>query len=515
MIGRELASRYRIEKLLGKGAMGAVYKARHIKVGRPFAVKVLHEHLLADGKLKRRFEREAELAGKLHHVNVVGVVDVGETDDGAQYMVMEYADGDTLTSLMTGPMAPATVTVIVKQLLDGLAHAHDHGLVHRDFKPDNVIVELDRSGNLRPRIVDFGIAILRDHASTPDGADRLTTGGLVLGTPHYMAPEHAMGVSMDHRIDLFALGVIVFEMLTGVVPFDGDGVDVARANLLTETPPMGVRVPGVFVDPLLEAFTRRLLEKQPDARPPTAKAARELLDLIERDRAAAANELGLAPAIATPPPVAPAPALVPPAIATVATPVSTARAVTSEPRTDRIGAHGAPHRRVLAIAAGIVAVILAVVIVKVATRSSSDTAPAAAAPPPIAPADANTPAITIDAAVTPPPADAPPPIPAIALVPTRPATAPARPRPRPRPAAGSAAPQGPVIADTSADAVARLYGVVGRELKALDTAKGSGATANLWPRYLRIRINDVLTTPDKRIEAQRALAQLRREIAAH
>ncbi|HEY4058689.1 MAG TPA: protein kinase [Kofleriaceae bacterium] len=293
MIGRILGGRYRVESMLGKGAMGAVYRAKHVKVGRTFAIKVLHERLLQDPKTQKRFEREASLAGKLHHPNVVGVIDVGETDDGIHYMVMEYAEGRTLGSLVIGQMEPRRVITIAQQLLDGLQHAHETGLIHRDFKPENVIVEIDRFNVERPRIVDFGIAILREDASDPTQAERLTTAGLVLGTPHYMAPEHAMGGGIDHRIDLFALGVIIYELMTGSMPYDGDGVDVARANLSAPTPPMGVRVPGIMVDPLLEAFTRLLMQKKPSDRPDTAKDARHLLDTIEKDRPMAARILGV------------------------------------------------------------------------------------------------------------------------------------------------------------------------------------------------------------------------------
>jgi serine/threonine protein kinase len=408
LIGRVLGSRYRVEALLGKGAMGAVYRAKHVKVGRSFAVKVLHERLLVDPKLRKRFEREAELAGKLHHINVIGVVDVGETEDGIHFMVMEFAEGTTLGSLVDGPMDPKRAIGIAQQLCDGLQHAHEHGLIHRDFKPENVIVEKDRFGNERPRIVDFGIAILRDDAEDPQKKDRLTTAGLVLGTPHYMAPEHAMGAGIDHRIDLFALGVIMYELLTGWLPFDGDGVDVARANLIAPTPPMGVRVPGIIVDPLLEAFTRLLMQKKPADRPESAKAARHLLDLIERDRPMAARILGVVlpePAVAV---IATAPtAAMQPASADDAStrgrehrPVNPAtpapfrltNASTPSTRADTVPERGAPRAAPSSLSMGAIpsqsiepvqrsrgtmlavfggAIAIALVIVIVATRSSS------------------------------------------------------------------------------------------------------------------------------------------------
>ncbi len=295
LIGEVLANRYRIENRLGEGAMGSVYKAKHVKVGRAFAVKVLHPRLLEDDKVVQRFEREAELAGRLRHPNVIGVVDVGETTDGLRYMVMDFAEGPDMSSLLAeAPMPPPRIIHLVRQLLEGLFHAHSEGLIHRDFKPENVIVEKDAHGAEVPRIVDFGIAILREGGDPTNGTGRLTTNGLVLGTPHYMAPEQAVNDPIDHRIDLFALGIVIYEMLCAKLPFDGTGAEVARANLLLDPPPISQRVPYLEVDPLLEAFARRLMAKSRDARPPTAKVARELLDLIEKDReAAAAAQLGV------------------------------------------------------------------------------------------------------------------------------------------------------------------------------------------------------------------------------
>jgi serine/threonine-protein kinase len=292
LIGEVIASRYRIEARIGDGAMGAVYRALHVKVGRPFAVKVLRPSLTGDETLRRRFLREAELAGALHHPAIVGMVDIGETSTGLCYLVMEYVAGDTLYDLIVraAPLPAPRVIAIVRQLCDGLAHAHEHGLIHRDLKPENVVVERDQRGGDHIKIIDFGISILRDEAISTS-PDRLTTAGLVLGTPHYMAPEQALAEPIDHRVDLFALGVMCFEMLTGRAPFDGDGVEVAHANVSVETPAMRDRAPNRAVDPLLEAFTRRLMTKSRDGRPASAAAARVLLDLIDRDRVAAAKLL--------------------------------------------------------------------------------------------------------------------------------------------------------------------------------------------------------------------------------
>jgi serine/threonine protein kinase len=293
LVGRVLAERYQILHRLGEGAMGVVYKARHVKVGRTFAVKVLHPRALEDSKVVTRFEREAELAGRLRHPNVIGVVDVGEVD-GTRYMVMDFVEGPDLARLLDeAPMPGERIIRLVRQMLEGLHHAHEAGLIHRDFKPENVIVERDSHGGELPRIVDFGIALLREGTGAGDGQGRLTTSGLVLGTPHYMAPEQAVADPIDHRIDLFALGIVIYEMLSGRLPFDGSGAEVARANLLIDPPPISKRVPHLEVDPLLEAFARKLMHKKRDARPATARAARELLDLIDRDRMAAAIALGV------------------------------------------------------------------------------------------------------------------------------------------------------------------------------------------------------------------------------
>ncbi len=375
--GAVLASRYVIETLLGDGAMGAVYRARHIKVGRKFAVKVLHRALTANAKMLRRFEREAELAGRLSHPNLIGVVDVGATDSGLHYLVMEFAPGETLARLIDqAPMDEMRVIELARQLCDGLQAAHDAGLVHRDFKPENVIVEMDQSGREIPRIVDFGVAILRDPtAPETDDRGRLTTKGVVIGTPHYMAPEQALGATLDHRVDLFALGLICYEMLTGKLPFEGDGVDVARANMSADTPPMGMRVPTVIVDPVLEAIVGKLLEKHPADRPPSASATRDLLDLFVRDRLAAAEAVGFA--MMTPPP--PAPVVAPPPVIEAPEPpaVPSTRARREQERTTEVPERRRARRIISIIALAALALLL---VVWIGTRSHAKATGVAPAP---------------------------------------------------------------------------------------------------------------------------------------
>ena len=559
LIGEVLASRYQIEVRLGEGAMGAVYRARHVKVGRPFAVKVLHRKLLEDNKVAQRFEREAELAGRLRHPNVVGVVDVGETNDGLRYMVMDFAEGDDLATLLNeAPMKPERIINLTRQMLEGLYHAHEAGLIHRDFKPENVIIEKDDHGVECPRIVDFGIAILREGGDSTSGAGRLTTNGLVLGTPHYMAPEQAVADPIDHRIDLFALGIIVYEMLCGKLPFDGTGAEVARANLLLDPPRIADRVPYLQVDPLLEAFARKLMAKKRDHRPATAKAARELLDLIERDREAAAAALGVPldaarPSMTTqdatpiprhngdhpgtfPPPIrgeAPRPQQA------VAVAVPRSQKDISTQLTDPVVA----RRRWPMIAAVLVALAGIAVAAAVVFGGSHDNKPAVATTATTAtmtptPTPTPTPVPTAPA-TTPPPA--PPPVETKAAPPvetppvetppveTKPAQT-AKPhltsRPKhpetkvePKHAPEVKTTPAPPPVETKpktvdAGALVAQYKSVGAELKGLEQAKGVDAASDLWSRYRMIRITDALATQDKRDGASAVLSKLHADVTA-
>ncbi len=562
LIGQVLANRYQIETRLGEGAMGAVYRAKHVKVGRAFAVKILHPRLLEDHKVAQRFEREAELAGRLRHPNVIGVVDVGETPDGLRYMVMDFAEGNNLAVVLDdAPMKPERIILLVRQLLEGLYHAHEAGLIHRDFKPENVIIETDMHGAEVPRIVDFGIAILREGGDSPNGAGRLTTNGLVLGTPHYMAPEQAVADPIDHRIDLFALGIVIYEMLCGKLPFDGTGAEVARANLLIDPPPISNRVPYLEVDPLLEAFARNLMAKKRDHRPATAKAAREILDLIARDRAAAAAALGVpvqassrVPAITQPqspqprhsdqgndtfpPPLA---STLPAAELAVQTriPASQRNINTAVTRPLGYTDHELPRsssRRWVFAGLGLVLVggIAAFALRGSGTKTTDTTTP---------PTDDN----KVVMQTTAPPEPVPEPVPVPVPVPVIKDVGTGAPAvvdvqtpvpPVSRPEVKKAPPvtnqvakikdpkttkvpeikqpeikqpeiKQPEIKQSDAAAIGDRYREVGQKLGAL------GPAANeLWPRYRMIRIQDVMSKPDKRAEAAQILSKLERDIAA-
>jgi protein kinase-like protein len=594
LIGEVIASRYRVEAHVGDGSMGSVYRARHVKVGRPFALKVMRPSLTGDPGLRRRFLREAELAGGLHHPGIVAMVDLGETSTGLCYLVMEYAAGDTLYDLIvrSAPLPAARVISIVRQLCDGLAHAHDHGLIHRDLKPENVVVEPDPRGGDRMKIIDFGIAILRDDAVSTS-PERLTTAGLVLGTPHYMAPEQAMGDAIDHRVDLFALGVMCFEMLTGRAPFDGDGVEVAHANASIDTPAMRARAPELVVDPLLEAFTRRLMSKSRDARPGSAAAARALLDLIELDRTAAAAMLEVPLAAADTRNVLWAPRQ---PVAMAAAIMQTAVPVPLDPQDEctELTRAVTPRRAPVAAASAIavLAVVMVIVVAIAAQRprepeaapprqapisaamvaSHASLAPTVVAAPPTAAAPAAPSAIALPATAatetqpsaaaalatspttkSPTPSTSAKPAPHAVTVPRggmavgRPRAAPANRTAgdaevaaaapdasdaevaatvpsAPPPVAvavatqpiASAPPPGalplPTAPPASADpaSVAQLYAAIGQELRALD--KRRGAAADLWPVYLRIRINEVMADRALRDEVDAQLHRLHAQI---
>ncbi len=295
LIGTVVEDRYRIEAELGAGAMGTVYRARHIKVGRAVAIKVLHDHLVREPEMLDRFEREARIAAKLRHPNLVSVIDIGVTNDGKKMMVLELAPGRPMAELVCTPLVRERVIELTRQLLCGLEHAHGLGLVHRDLKPENVLVERAADGTETARIVDFGIAVLRDTDDTAEGR-RITTTGLVIGTPMYMSPEQARGESVDERTDLFALGVIVYEMLAGRPPFDGSGVEIMMLNMAQDPPSIATRT-GRTVDPLLEAFARKLMAREASDRFASASEALYVLDLIARNRELASEALGFATAV--------------------------------------------------------------------------------------------------------------------------------------------------------------------------------------------------------------------------
>jgi serine/threonine-protein kinase len=222
VVGQTLDGRYLLDAQLGQGGMGTVYRATHVRSGRQVAIKVLLPEWAQTGPMASRFEREARAAGFLKHPNLVDVLALGRVPDGPLYLVMELCAGRPLGDLLEdGALAPARAFAIAHQALDGVGFAHQHGFIHRDLKPDNLMIA-GEPGREQVKVLDFGLVKLVGLAAAELGADKLTATGLVFGTPLYMSPEQALGRVVDHRADLYALGLVLFEMLTGEPPFYSD-----------------------------------------------------------------------------------------------------------------------------------------------------------------------------------------------------------------------------------------------------------------------------------------------------
>ncbi|MDB5215582.1 MAG: Serine/threonine protein kinase [Myxococcaceae bacterium] len=290
LVGQRLG-RYRIEEKLGEGGMGVVFKATDEKLRRTVALKVLADDVVNDADRRRRFLREARLAASLTHPNIATVHDVGETDDGHIYIAMELVAGHSLRHrLEKGALGPNAAVRIAKDLTRALVKAHNLGIVHRDLKPDNVMV----SDELEVKVLDFGLAkpVATDDAREEPGANAsvVTEDGRVIGTPGYMAPEQAAGRAVDARTDVFAVGVVLYEMATGVRPFRGDSaMDVIIATARDEPARPSALAPEI--GSALERVIMRCLEKNADARyadaPELMRALEELGDEEEQRSATA------------------------------------------------------------------------------------------------------------------------------------------------------------------------------------------------------------------------------------
>jgi len=275
LVGTLLAERYRLVEQLGSGGMGAVYRAEHVHMKKSVAVKILHRHMTTNLEVVARFEREAVAAGRIEHPNVAAATDFGRLADGSFYLVLEYVEGKSLGLLMDqGPMDAGRALRITRQIADGLAAAHAAGVVHRDLKPDNVLL-FERDGVKEiVKVLDFGIA--KVHLDEGSGHKPLTQIGTIFGTPQYMSPEQGQGRTVDARSDLYALGVLLYEMLAGKLPFDGDDLVVLITKHVTEPPPP---LPASVPAPVRDLVTT-LLGKKPEERVQSAALLVERIDAL-------------------------------------------------------------------------------------------------------------------------------------------------------------------------------------------------------------------------------------------
>lgn len=278
--GRIVGGRYSVGEVLGRGGMGLVFRAKHVGIGRSVALKILRPDLLDSDDAVTRFAREARAAASIGHPNVVEVFDFGHTEQGEPWLAMELLEGETLGQRLrrSGPLPVASALRIVRQVCRALAAAHARGVIHRDLKSDNVFL-VEREGEDFVKLVDFGISKLLDHE---DGRGPATRDGVVLGTPHYMAPELVEGKPPpDHRVDLYALGCIAYEALTGQLPFNGrTPLEVAYKHVHASPAPPSRARPELTA--ALDAALLRSLAKDPAARYQTAEELEAALLQAER-----------------------------------------------------------------------------------------------------------------------------------------------------------------------------------------------------------------------------------------
>ncbi|MCC6747449.1 MAG: serine/threonine protein kinase [Deltaproteobacteria bacterium] len=286
-VGAKLGN-YDIQGILGEGGMGVVYRGEHSLLGKPVAIKVLHERFARRKGAADQFLKEARAASRIRHPSIVDVTDFGTSPDGSVYFIMEYLEGESLETILArqGVVPIFKAVNIVRQIGHALAAAHDHGIVHQDLKPDNIFLT-NREGRRRVvravqndtgrqfvveaegtfdfvKVLDFGVArMIADKA--PSGWSTKT--GIIFGTPHYMSPEQARGEAVDGRSDVYALGILFYEMVTGTVPFEGDAaLDILNGHVSGKVVPPGERNPRVQVDEGTHRTIMRCLEKKPDRR---------------------------------------------------------------------------------------------------------------------------------------------------------------------------------------------------------------------------------------------------------
>ncbi len=272
--GKVIAGRYRLEELLGTGAVGEVWLAEHVHMRKRYALKLL-DAKLASSEIVARFEREAVAAANVVHPGIAAGTDFGRDEDGCFFLVLEYVKGRSLRKLIEeGNVSPPRALAIARQVLQAVSAAHAKGVVHRDLKPENVMLaeKAGQDGDVI-KVLDFGIAKV-DPATV--GGSALTRAGTIYGTPAYMAPEQGLGEDVDHRADLYAVGVLIFELVAGLPPFPGEGVEVIARQVYEQVPALSSQAKDVT--PELDALVAALTKKSRDERPADVAAALVLLE---------------------------------------------------------------------------------------------------------------------------------------------------------------------------------------------------------------------------------------------
>jgi len=281
LVGATLNGRYQVVCQLDQGGMGSVYEGRNLAIDKRVVIKVLHHEFAREARMVERFKREARAATSIGHENIVDVTDLGELFDGTPFIVMEYLDGLSLGELLQkeGVLRVSRAVRITRQICGALSAAHAKGIVHRDMKPDNVFL-VRRGGNEDfVKVLDFGISKI---SGVPGSQSRLTKTGVAMGTPAYMSPEQAQGLkTLDHRSDVFALGVMLFEALTGRLPFEGHTYAALLLKMMTADPPL-VTAFRADVPAGLSAIVHLMMEKQPTDRPASMRELHDSLEAFEQ-----------------------------------------------------------------------------------------------------------------------------------------------------------------------------------------------------------------------------------------
>jgi len=284
LVGHTLDGKYRLDERLGIGGMGTVYRARHLLIDRPVAIKVLNQRFVEDEAARTRFRREARAAGRLQHTNAVTVTDFGESHDGYVYLVMELLEGRTLREVLAkeAPLDAARAVSLMMQISAAVAAAHEAGIIHRDLKPANIFIVQRAEVPAVVKVLDFGIAKLAAEALEEEDHLTLTQVGAMMGTPRYMSPEQCDGAELTPAADVYSMGVILYEMLAGTVPFSGT-TPLAIALKHTSEMPRSPREFVPSIPPALEELVLHALKKLPQDRPANAAEFRkELLATAER-----------------------------------------------------------------------------------------------------------------------------------------------------------------------------------------------------------------------------------------